>query len=75
MSSTIKKIVIWKDGLVEIVTNCPKCDKLNSHIIHNVSENLGYKIEVNFEKLGYGTCKTCKVDRGYRYKLHNVSQN
>ena len=51
-SIIIDKMIIWKDGLIELISICPKCGVSKNDIIHNVSEDMNYKIIIDFAKLG-----------------------
>lgn len=66
METTIQKINIYNDGLIEMVVICNNCKNINYHTITHSAVKKEDKITIDFSKLGKRCCDNfTKCDKDY----------
>ena len=57
MESTIQKMNIYDDGVIEIIVKCNECNHTNYHTLSkNCFKKKSDKITIDFSKLGKRVC-------------------
>ena len=60
MEAIIQKIIIYDDGLIELIAICNNCKHTNYHTITHASEKKNNKVTIDFSKLGKRCCDNNK---------------